>query len=158
MKIGRFLVFAVLGLFVLAGCAAKDDKMMAKDDKMMAKDDKMMAKEKKMMAKDDKMMAKDKKMMPKKSLYERLGGKEAITAVVDNFLKRVAADTRINRYFAKANIPRLKTRLVNQICEASGGPCTYTGRDMKTAHGGMGITNVAFYALINDLSTSLKVK
>ena len=93
--------------------------------------------------------------MADKSLYDRLGGKDAISAVVDDFVGRVAADNRINGFFAKANIPRLKTGLVNQICQASGGPCTYTGSDMKTAHRGMGITNAAFDALVGDLVASL---
>ena len=93
--------------------------------------------------------------MADKSLYDRLGGKDAISAVVDDFVGRVAADNRINGFFAKANIPRLKTGLVNQICQASGGPCTYTGPDMKTAHRGMGITNAAFDALVGDLVASL---
>ena len=83
-----------------------------------------------------------------KSLYERLGGKDAITAVVDDFVGRVAADTRINGFFATADIPGLKRNLVNQICAASGGPCTYTGRDMKTTHRGMGVTNAHFDALV----------
>lgn len=90
-----------------------------------------------------------------KPLYDRLGGKEAITAVVDDFVGRVAEDTRINGFFARANILRLKVSLVNQICEASGGPCKYTGADMKTAHRGMGITNVAFDALVQDLVATL---
>jgi len=93
--------------------------------------------------------------MAEKSLYERLGGKEAITAVVDDFVGRVAADNRINGFFAKANIPRLKTQLVNQICEASGGPCKYTGADMKTAHRGMGGTGAAFDALVGELVATL---
>jgi hemoglobin len=93
--------------------------------------------------------------MSDKSLYERLGGKEAITAVVDDFVARVAADNRINKFFAKADVPRLKTQLVNQICEASGGPCKYTGADMKTAHRGMGITSAAFDALVGDLVATL---
>jgi hemoglobin len=93
--------------------------------------------------------------MAEKSLYERLGGKEAITAVVDDFVGRVAADNRINGFFAKANIPRLKTQLVNQICEASGGPCKYTGADMKTVHRGMGVTGAAFDALVGDLVATL---
>jgi hemoglobin len=88
------------------------------------------------------------------SLY-RLGGKEAITAVVDDFVGRVAADNRINKFFAKANVPRLKSQLVNQVCEACGGPCKYTGPDMKTAHRGMGITNTAFDALVGDLIATL---
>ena len=90
-----------------------------------------------------------------KSLYERLGGKEAITAVVDDFVGRVAADNRINSFFATTDIPRLTMNLVNQICEASGGPCKYTGRDMKTTHRGMGITNAQFDALVGDLVATL---
>ncbi|HEY7533335.1 MAG TPA: group 1 truncated hemoglobin, partial [Nitrospiraceae bacterium] len=74
------------------------------------------------------------KTMADKSLYDRLGGKPAITAVVDDFVGRVANNARINGKFANANIPRLKTMLVEQICQASGGPCTYTGRDMKSSH------------------------
>jgi len=90
-----------------------------------------------------------------KSLYERLGGKAAITAVVDDFVGRVAADNRINSFFATTDIPRLKMNLVNQICEASGGPCKYTGQDMKTTHRGMGITNAQFDALVGDLVATL---
>lgn len=92
---------------------------------------------------------------PSGSLYQRLGGKPAITAVVDDFVSRVAADTRINARFANANIPRLKMNLVDQICQASGGPCTYTGRDMKTAHAGMAIANADFDALVGDLVAAL---
>lgn len=93
--------------------------------------------------------------MADKSLYERLGGKKAITAVVDDFVGRVAADKRINGFFAGANVPRLKMTLVDQICEATGGPCKYTGRDMKSTHQGMGITNADFDALVGDLVASL---
>jgi hemoglobin len=89
------------------------------------------------------------------SLYERLGKKDAITAVVDDFVGRVANDTRINGKFANANIPRLKMLLVEQICAASGGPCTYSGRDMKTTHAGMGVTGEQFDALVGDLVASL---
>jgi hemoglobin len=89
------------------------------------------------------------------SLYTRLGEKPAITAVVDDFVARVAADSRINAKFANANIPRLKMMLVDQICMASGGPCTYTGRDMRTAHAGMGTTSAEFDALVQDLVAAL---
>ncbi|MGH7232310.1 MAG: group I truncated hemoglobin [Nitrospiraceae bacterium] len=89
------------------------------------------------------------------SLYERLGKQEAIVAVVDDFVGRVANDTRINGKFANANIPRLKVLLVEQICAASGGPCTYTGRDMKTTHVGMNITSEQFDALVGDLVATL---
>lgn len=97
----------------------------------------------------------DKMMMEKTSLYDRLGGKPAITAVVDDFIGNVAGDTRINKRFATADIPRLKTMLVNQICQASGGPCTYTGGSMKDAHKGMKITDPEFNALVEDLVKSL---
>ena len=88
-------------------------------------------------------------------LYDRLGGKPAITAVVDDFTARVAADRRINRFFANTDIPAFKVKLVDQICEASGGPCKYTGKDMKTAHAGMGITDADFNAMIEDLVVTL---
>ena len=94
-------------------------------------------------------------MTGEKSLYERLGGKLAITAVVEDFVGRVAADSRINGKFANANIPRLKTMLTEQICQASGGPCTYKGRDMKSSHAGMGVTGEEFDALVGDLVTTL---
>jgi hemoglobin len=94
-------------------------------------------------------------MMEKKSLYDRLGGKPAITAVVDDFIGNVAGDTRINKRFATADIPRLKTMLVNQICQASGGPCIYTGASMKDAHKGMKITDAEFNGLVEDLVKSL---
>lgn len=91
----------------------------------------------------------------KPSLYERLGGTGPITAVVGKFVANVAADKRINGYFAKADIPNLKRQLVDQVCMASGGPCTYTGKDMKTTHKGMKITSAAFTALVEDLVAAL---
>jgi hemoglobin len=99
-------------------------------------------------------------MKKDKSLYDRLGGTKAITAVVDEFVSVVAADKRINAFFGKtaADPARLKTfkmHLVNQICEASGGPCKYTGKDMKSAHTGMGISGADFNALVEDLVKAL---
>jgi hemoglobin len=96
-------------------------------------------------------------MQPAKpaSLYDRLGGKPAITAVVDDFIANVAADPKINQRFAGANIPRLKGLLVDQICGASGGPCTYAGKDMVAAHKGMNISETEFGALVGDLAKSL---
>jgi hemoglobin len=93
--------------------------------------------------------------MQQKSLYDRLGGQGAIVAVVDDFVGNVAADNRINKFFARTDIPRLKRLLVEQICAGTGGPCTYTGRDMKSAHAGMGITDAQFNALVEDLVKSL---
>src|SRR5258706_11856584 len=75
-----------------------------------------------------------------KALYDRLGGKPAIEAVVDEFLARVSQDERINASFAGSHLPRLRQRLVELVCKGTGGPCTYSGRDMKSVHAGMGIT------------------
>ena len=90
-----------------------------------------------------------------RSLYERLGGKNAITAVIDDFVARCAGDSRINGKFARTDIPRLKASLVDQVCEAAGGPCTYSGRDMKTTHQGMSVTAGEFDALVADLVATL---
>ncbi len=89
------------------------------------------------------------------SLYQRLGGKDAIAAVVAEFVGNVAADPRINARFANTDIPRLKVLLTEQICQGSGGPCTYTGRDMKTTHRGMAISEAEFNALVEDLVKAL---
>lgn len=89
------------------------------------------------------------------TLYERLGGKEAITAVVDDFVARCAADERINGKFARTDVGRLKAMLVDQICLASGGPCSYPGRDMRETHDGMGVTAGEFDALVEDLVATL---
>jgi hemoglobin len=90
-----------------------------------------------------------------KSLYDRLGGKSSISAVVDQFVANVAADTRINGRFATTDIRKLKGHLVDQVCMATGGPCTYSGRDMRTTHAGMKISNGDFEALVEDLVKSL---
>ena len=89
------------------------------------------------------------------SLYERLGGLDAITAVVDSFAARCAGDDRINQKFARTDIPRLKKMLVDQVCEAAGGPCLYTGRTMRKTHDGMGVTAGEFDALVEDLVATL---
>jgi hemoglobin len=89
------------------------------------------------------------------SLYERLGGLGAITAVVDSFAARCAGDERINRKFERTDIPRLKSMLVDQVCEATGGPCTYAGRGMRETHDGMAVTAGEFDALVEDLVATL---
>jgi hemoglobin len=89
------------------------------------------------------------------SLYERLGGLDAITAVVDSFVARCAGDDRINTKFERTDIPRLEKMLVDQVCEATGGPCTYTGRGMRETHDGMEVTAGEFDALVEDLVATL---
>jgi hemoglobin len=90
-----------------------------------------------------------------RSLYQRLGGRAAIAAVVNDFVGNVARDKRINRFFANTDIPRLKRLLVQQICAGSGGPCRYEGRSMREAHRGLNIRNADFDALVEDLVRSL---
>ena len=72
-----------------------------------------------------------------KSLYDRLGGKPAVEAVVDGLLKRALSDERINYTWAGTPLPRVRQRLIELVCAGSGGGCTYTGRDMQAAHKGI---------------------
>jgi hemoglobin len=88
-------------------------------------------------------------------LYERLGGQRAIVAVVDDFIGRVAADSRINLRFSNTDIPQLKSLLVEFVCMATGGPCHYAGRDMETTHAGMELVDDEFTALVEDLAATL---
>jgi len=90
------------------------------------------------------------------TLYERLGGLDAIKAVVEDFRDRVAGDDRINLKFARTDLARLTKMLTDQVCEATGGPCQYKGRSMKEAHAGMKVTKGEFNALVEDLVATLK--
>jgi hemoglobin len=76
-------------------------------------------------------------------------------AVVRDFVGNVAADQRINAQFANTDIARLKTLLAEQICAGTGGPCQYTGRDMKATHARLNISNADFGALVGDLVKTL---
>ena len=89
---------------------------------------------------------------PQKSLYQRLGGYDAIAAVTDDFITHLATDPQLGRFFTGlSNDPKLGVRqhVVDFLCVATGGPCKYTGRDMKTAHTGLNISEA-------DWNTSVK--
>jgi hemoglobin len=86
-----------------------------------------------------------------RSLYDRLGGTDAITAVVRAVVDRQLKDDRINRKFARTNRDRLIKEFVDQICQATGGPCQYTGRNMTETHHDMGVTNGEFQAFVEDV-------
>jgi len=78
-----------------------------------------------------------------KSLYQRLGGYDAIAAVTDEFIGRLASDEQEKRFFIGFSTDskmRFRQLIVDLICKSTGGPCLYSGRDMKTAHAGAGIT------------------
>ena len=92
------------------------------------------------------------------SLYKRLGGREGIRGVVDDFVAALVADPRVSARFKDLKPPdveRVKTNLSDQICEATGGPCSYLGKDMRTVHKGMRITDAEWNATVEDLVKAL---
>jgi len=95
---------------------------------------------------------------PPSTLYKRLGGREGISIVVGDFVTNMAADNRVNARFKDMKGPeleKLKSNLADQICDASGGPCSYLGRDMKTVHKGMKITEAEWNATVENLVKAL---
>ncbi len=107
-------------------------------------------------------------MEPAPSLYKRLTvvdptgtpqrGRAAIALMVDDFVANVVADPRVSGRFTSLPGPavaKFKSNLADQICEATGGPCSYLGRDMKTTHTGMGITEAEWNATVEDLVKAL---
>jgi len=89
------------------------------------------------------------------SLYERLGGIDAIRAVARAFEDRAAKDDRINQKFTRTNLERLHKEFVDQLCQDTGGPCTYTGLSMRQSHTNMGVTSGEFDAFMEDLVATL---
>jgi hemoglobin len=89
------------------------------------------------------------------SLYERLGKKEAITVVVDDFAANILRDPVIKDRFASTDAPAFKGLLVDQICEATGGPCKYKGQSMAESHTGRKIAEKEWVALVGDLKKAL---
>jgi len=95
---------------------------------------------------------------PQKSLYVRLGGYDALAAVTDDFIGRLATDKTLARFFAghsKDSLSKIRQLVVDQLCAATGGPCVYIGRDMKTAHQGMGITEADWNTAAGHLTATL---
>jgi hemoglobin len=95
---------------------------------------------------------------PPPTLYKRLGGREGIALVVGDFVTNMAGDTRVNARFKDMKGPdveKLKSNLADQICDATGGPCSYLGRDMKTTHKGMKITDAEWSATVENLTKAL---
>jgi len=92
------------------------------------------------------------------SLYKRLGGYDALAAVTDDFVGRLAGDPQFTKFFAghsTDSIKRIRQNLVDQLCAATGGPCIYVGRDMKTSHAGLGITGKDWDLSIHHLTATL---
>ena len=98
------------------------------------------------------------KTQEKKSLYTRLGGYDAIALVVDDFITRLATDPTFARFFSgfgDDSKKRLRQHILDQFCVAAGGPCVYLGRDMKTTHTGLGITEAQWDAAAKHLVAAL---
>ncbi|MBI2893279.1 MAG: group 1 truncated hemoglobin [Deltaproteobacteria bacterium] len=92
---------------------------------------------------------------PPPSLAQRLGGREAIAAVVHGFAEKVLADRRIKRFFRRVNRESFETAMTDHLCHLGGGECQYNGRSMEEAHHGMHLTDAHFDALIEDLTAAL---
>lgn len=93
-----------------------------------------------------------------KTLYQRLGGYDAIAAVTDDFIGRMAADKQLGRFFvghSEDSLKRIRQLVVDQLCAATGGPCVYIGRDMKSAHKGMGISKAEWNTAAGHLVATL---
>ncbi len=93
-----------------------------------------------------------------KSLYERLGGYDAISAVVNDLIPRLIADEQLGRFWAHRGddgLQREKQLLIDFLCNASGGPMYYTGRDMKLTHRGMRISSSDWQLFMNQLHETL---
>ena len=92
------------------------------------------------------------------SLYKRLGGYDAIAAVTDDFLGRLAADKQMSRFFVGVStdsLKKLRQHVILQLCEATGGSCNYFGRSMKTTHAGLGITESDWQITVKHLNGTL---
>ncbi len=92
------------------------------------------------------------------TLYQRLGGYEAIAAVTDDFIGRLLADAQLARFFTGHSTDskgEIRQHIVDQLCAATGGPCVYHGRDMKTTHAGLGITESDWTLSVEHLTATL---
>jgi len=97
-------------------------------------------------------------MSDTKTLYERLGGYDAITAVVDDLLPRLQGDPQLGRFWAHRGadgVAREKQLLIDFLCAASGGPVYYRGRDMTLAHRGMRISESDWSTFLNHAAATL---
>ena len=92
------------------------------------------------------------------ALYKRVGGYDAIAAVTDDFIGRLAGDKQLERFFGGVSADsqkKLRQHVVDQLCEATGGPCIYTGRTMKTSHTGLGISESDWQLAVKHLVATL---
>ncbi len=94
------------------------------------------------------------------TLFERLGGMPGVTRIVDDLIEHAASDPATRRSFDRVNLQNLKRSVVEQFCWRTGGPCQYTGDDMRTVHQGLAISEAEFYSfvqLLRDAADRAKV-
>jgi hemoglobin len=92
------------------------------------------------------------------TLYKQLGGYDALAAVTDDFIKRLATDPKLTKFFrglGDAHKARIRQMFLDFVCEKTGGPCVYVGEDMKKVHAGMNITDADWDAAVVDLGQTL---
>ncbi len=92
------------------------------------------------------------------TLYKRLGGYDALAAVTDDFLGRLAGDPSLGRFFvgqSTDSLGKIRQHIVDFLCKATGGPCVYHGRDMKTTHAGLKITDQDWDTMVKHLNATL---
>ena len=92
------------------------------------------------------------------SLYNAFGERAGLSALMDDFVARLVVDSRTKPFFANADLDNLKMLLTEQLCELSGGPCHYAGRDMRSTHEGMGVAKSHFNALVEVLQQAMDAK
>lgn len=95
---------------------------------------------------------------PAPSLYQRMGGYDAIAAITDDFLGRMRADPRFSRFAGGRSLDsrtRARQLTVDMLCQLAGGPCTYIGRPMKAAHAGLAIAEADWEGLMRHVAASL---
>jgi hemoglobin len=95
-------------------------------------------------------------IQPGTALYDHLGGKDGISTIVTIFIKDLLADQRIAATFDGVDLDRLQTKLVEQFCMLSAGPCRYSGKEMAEVHEDLKITNAHFNALVEDLQHAME--
>ena len=94
-------------------------------------------------------------MLQHDSLYDQLGGQPAIEKIVDNFIEEISFDPQIVTHFKDTNIDRLRTKLIEKLCNVSGGPCEYTGDSMEQVHHKMNITEAEFNRTVDLLINAM---
>ena len=94
---------------------------------------------------------------PRNSLFDELGGMEGITKITDEFIYEIGLDRNVVKHFADTDLERFRNKLIEQLCEVSGGPCQYSGDTMLDVHKKMNISEAEFNRTVDLLITAMNV-